>query len=82
MCPVGKMGLESWSFYEALAPAGFIQPTKRTEFTAAPAEGLTSSGPKCPRYRLSQEGVAFHQEPDLRWNRKEVKVLWDFAQIT
>ena len=79
---MGKMGLESWSFYEALAPAGFIQPTKRTEFTAAPAEGLTSSGPKCPRYCLSQEGVAFHQEPDLRWNRKEVKMLWDFAAIT
>lgn len=74
MCPVGKMGLESWSFYEALAPAGFIQPTKRTEFTAA---GLTSSGPKCPGYRLSQERVAFHQEPDLRWNKNEVKVLWD-----
>lgn len=79
---MGKMALGTWSFYEDPAAAGFMQPAKRTEFTAAPAEGLTSSGPKCPRHNLSQERVAFHQEPDLRWNGKEVKVLWDFEQIT
>lgn len=55
---------------------------KRTEFTAGLAEGLTSFSMKDPRYSLSQEGVAFHQEPDLRWSGREVKLLCGFEQIS
>lgn len=69
-------------FYEDPAIAGCIQPARRTEFTAGPTESLTSCGTKGPSHRLSQEGVAFHQEPDLRWSRREVKLLCGFEQIT
>lgn len=65
-----------------LPPLAFIQSAKRTELRAAPAEGLTSSGTKDTRHNLSQEGVTFHQESDLRWSGRKVTLVCGFKHIT
>lgn len=79
---VGQDQLGRAEFYEHPATIGFIQPAKKAKFMTGSEKGLTSSCTKGPRHSLSQEGVTFHQEPDLGWSKREVKLPCGSEQIT